>query len=122
MALRQQPDRLKVPCRAGVGTASIPFLQLNNAQMIRHMCHGSPSAIHGTPIYMLRSILGIPDESITRNPYQSLLRPRPCTGISTDAVMALVCVATPVWVRFWPVADARVAGLSVRNLTRFRHQ
>jgi hypothetical protein len=53
----------KVPCRAGVGTASIPFLQLNNAQMILHMCHGSPSAIHGTPIYMLRSILGIPDES-----------------------------------------------------------
>ena len=71
MALRQQPDRLKVPCRAGVGTASIPFLQLNNAQMIRHMCHGSPSAIHGTPIYMLRSILGIPDESITRNPYHA---------------------------------------------------
>jgi hypothetical protein len=40
----------EMPCRAGVGTAPIAFLQLNNAQMISHMRHGSPSAIHGAPI------------------------------------------------------------------------
>jgi hypothetical protein len=30
--------------------ASIPLLQLNNAQMISHMRHGSPSATHGALI------------------------------------------------------------------------
>src|SRR6516162_3322804 len=88
MALRQQPDRLKVPCRAGVGTASIPFLQLNNAQMIGHMCHGSPSAIHGTSIYRLRSILGIPAESITRNPYEYC---NPCIGCALIWPIGHVC-------------------------------
>src|SRR5262249_17468931 len=71
MALRQQPDRLIMPGRAGIGARLIPFLQLKNAQMISHMRHASPSATHGALIYTLRPTLGIPAESITRNPYDA---------------------------------------------------
>src|SRR5215467_6590942 len=42
MALRQQPDRLIMSCRAGVDARPIPLLQFTNAQMISHMRHGSP--------------------------------------------------------------------------------
>jgi hypothetical protein len=81
------------------GTASIPFLQLNNAQMIRHMCHGSPSAIHGTPIYMRRS-LGVRIRRISSCPCQhqlaaNLLKNVPNSDLTGRLGIARRPAATP---------------------------
>src|SRR3954447_12239756 len=38
----QKPDRLKVPCRGHVRAVPVLLLQSQNAQVIRHLRHGSP--------------------------------------------------------------------------------
>jgi hypothetical protein len=47
VTLGQQPDRLVMPRRARIRARPITLLQLRNAQMIHHMRHGRPPAIHG---------------------------------------------------------------------------
>src|SRR3954463_13059669 len=40
--LGQKPDRLKLPCLGHVRAGPLLLLQSQNAQVIRHMRHGSP--------------------------------------------------------------------------------
>jgi hypothetical protein len=49
MTLRQKPNGLVMPRRARIRARTIPLFQLLDAQMIRHMRHGPPPAIHGAP-------------------------------------------------------------------------
>src|SRR5260370_35416477 len=80
MALRQKQDRLIMPRPARVLARAITLCQSLDAQMIRHMRHGSPPAIHGARLYLLRLPCGIPSESITRKPYHmpdAFIRPDP---------------------------------------------
>src|SRR4051794_20826656 len=88
--LGQKPDRLKVPCRGHVRARPVLLLQSRNAQMIRHMRHGS------SPRLMALQPIRVPDpgeshaDSISRSSYDLLsasgdrirdLRPR--TTVST---------------------------------------
>src|SRR3954454_17922742 len=68
----QKPDRLKVPCRGHIRARPVLLLQSRNAQMIRHMRHGS------SPRLMALQPIRVPDpgeshaDSISRSSYQAL--------------------------------------------------
>src|SRR4051794_19197239 len=65
----QKPDRLKVPCRGHIRARPVLLLQSRNAQMIRHMRHGS------SPRLMALQPIRVPDpgespaDSISRSSY-----------------------------------------------------
>src|SRR4051795_9388645 len=67
----QKPDRLTVPCRGHVRAGPVLLLQSQNAQVIRHMRHGS------SPRLMALQPIRVPDpgespaDSISRSPYQT---------------------------------------------------
>src|SRR5215217_194531 len=70
VAFGQKPDRLNVPRRSHVRAGPVLLLQSQNAQMIRHMRHGSsPRLMAFQPIRVLD-----PGESLTdpigRSPYE----------------------------------------------------
>src|SRR3954468_19392004 len=67
----QKPDRLKVPCRGHIRARPVLLLQSRNAQMIRHMRHGS------SPRLMALQPIRVPDpgespaDSISRSSYEN---------------------------------------------------
>ncbi len=69
--LGQKPDGLKVPCRGHIRAGPVLLLQSRNAQMIRHMRHGS------SPRLMALQPIRVPDpgeslsDSISRSPYET---------------------------------------------------
>src|SRR4051794_40174300 len=77
----QKPDRLTVPCRGHVRAGPVLLLQSQNAQVIRHMRHGS------SPRLLALQPIRVPDpgespaDSISRSPYEHPLR-SPGSGIA----------------------------------------
>jgi hypothetical protein len=72
----QKPDRLKVPCRGHIRARPVLLLQSRNAQMIRHMRHGS------SPRLMALQPIRVPDpgespaHSISRSSYHTAEGPK----------------------------------------------
>src|SRR3954468_23696150 len=120
----QKPDRLKVPCRGHIRARPVLLLQSRNAQMIRHMRHGSSPRLMALQPIRVTDPGESPADSISRSPYNKepyLIPPLPLVPASVRSGLLAGAEAGTLPVRLQASAASSVTSLETgsQNLAGF---